>query len=67
MLLGCMWPLKDKTNDESFKSLFKPIMQKLIEVYMPTAVVFQSGMLACMSKLLLNHMNRGQVQNYSLQ
>ena len=37
-------PLKDGIDDQSYAALFKPVMSKLIEVYQPTAVVFQSGM-----------------------
>ena len=36
-------PLKDGIDDDSYAALFKPVMRKLIEVYQPTAVVFQSG------------------------
>ena len=36
-------PLKDGIDDQSYAALFKPVMSKLIEVYQPTAVVFQSG------------------------
>ena len=37
-------PLKDGIDDQSYAALFKPVMSKLIEVYQPQAVVFQSGM-----------------------
>ena len=36
-------PLKDGIDDQSYAALFKPVMRKLIQVYQPTAVVFQSG------------------------
>lgn len=36
-------PLKDGIDDQSYAALFKPVMSKLIEVYQPQAVVFQSG------------------------
>ena len=36
-------PLKDGIDDESYEQLFKPIMQKVMEVYDPEAIVFQSG------------------------
>lgn len=34
-------PLKDGMDDESFKSLFDPIMTKVMQVYQPGAVVLQ--------------------------
>ncbi|KAH6803260.1 histone deacetylase 6 [Perilla frutescens var. frutescens] len=36
-------PLNDGLNDENFRSLFRPIMQKVMEVYQPDAVVLQCG------------------------
>jgi histone deacetylase 1/2 len=36
-------PLKDGIDDESYNLLFKPIMAKVMEMYSPDAVVFQSG------------------------
>ena len=36
-------PLKDGIDDESYNLLFKPIMAKVMEMYAPDAVVFQSG------------------------
>ncbi|CAN8232351.1 unnamed protein product [Cochlearia groenlandica] len=36
-------PLKDGMDDESFKSLFRPIIQKVMEVYQPEVVVLQCG------------------------
>ena len=36
-------PLKDGIDDESYNLLFKPIMAKVMEMYQPDAVVFQSG------------------------
>ncbi|ESK86297.1 histone deacetylase rpd3 [Moniliophthora roreri MCA 2997] len=36
-------PLKDGMTDESFKSIFEPIMAKIIEVYRPSAIVLQCG------------------------
>ena len=43
-------PLKDGIDDQSYAALFKPVMSKLIEVYQPQAVVFQSGV--CIFSLL---------------
>ncbi len=37
-------PLKDGIDDQSYAALFRPVMSKLVEVYQPQAVVFQSGM-----------------------
>ncbi|KAK4477791.1 hypothetical protein RD792_017053 [Penstemon davidsonii] len=36
-------PLDDGIDDESYQSLFKPIMSKVMEVYRPGAVVLQCG------------------------
>lgn len=36
-------PLKDGIDDESYEYLFKPIMTKVMEMYQPEAIVFQSG------------------------
>ncbi|GKU85898.1 hypothetical protein SLEP1_g500 [Rubroshorea leprosula] len=36
-------PLNDGMDDESFKSLFQPLIQKVMEVYQPDAVVLQCG------------------------
>lgn len=36
-------PLKDGITDADYESLFKPIVDKVLEVYQPSAVVFQSG------------------------
>ena len=36
-------PLKDGIDDETYEHLFKPIMQKVMEVFSPDAIVFQSG------------------------
>ncbi len=50
-------PLKDGIDDQSYAALFKPVMSKLIEVYQPQAVVFQSGMHtpACFSSSAMTH------------
>lgn len=36
-------PLHDGIDDESYEQLFKPILSKVMEVYQPSAIVFQSG------------------------
>ena len=36
-------PLRDGINDETYKSIFVPVMQKVMEVYQPTALVLQCG------------------------
>jgi histone deacetylase 1/2 len=36
-------PLKDGTTDETFLSLFKPILAKVMEVFQPGAIVMQCG------------------------
>ncbi|KAF6141104.1 hypothetical protein GIB67_006549 [Kingdonia uniflora] len=36
-------PLDDGIDDESYQSLFKPIMEKVMEVFRPGAVVLQCG------------------------
>ena len=36
-------PLRRYVTDASFHYLFKPIMAKVMEVFNPTAIVFQSG------------------------
>ncbi|GER53185.1 histone deacetylase [Striga asiatica] len=36
-------PLNDGLNDENFRTLLRPIMQKVMEVYQPDAVVLQCG------------------------
>lgn len=36
-------PLNDGIDDESYKNLFRPIVQKVMEVYQPEAVVLQCG------------------------
>ncbi|KAK6148316.1 hypothetical protein DH2020_019228 [Rehmannia glutinosa] len=36
-------PLHDGLSDENFRSLFRPIIQKVMEVYQPDAVVLQCG------------------------
>ncbi|PKI59099.1 hypothetical protein CRG98_020465 [Punica granatum] len=36
-------PLNDGIDDESFQGIFRPIIQKVMEVYQPDAVVLQCG------------------------
>ncbi|KAK9995672.1 hypothetical protein SO802_020358 [Lithocarpus litseifolius] len=36
-------PLNDGMDDESFRGLFRPLIQKVMEVYQPDAVVLQCG------------------------
>ncbi|XP_039116024.1 histone deacetylase 6 isoform X2 [Dioscorea cayenensis subsp. rotundata] len=36
-------PLNDGMDDDSFRGLFRPIIQKVMEVYQPNAVVLQCG------------------------
>ncbi|KAJ0971545.1 hypothetical protein J5N97_019504 [Dioscorea zingiberensis] len=36
-------PLNDGMDDDSFRGLFRPIIQKIMEVYQPEAVVLQCG------------------------
>ncbi|KAI3937592.1 hypothetical protein MKW92_021272 [Papaver armeniacum] len=36
-------PLDDGIDDESFKGLFRPVIQKVMQVYQPNAVVLQCG------------------------
>jgi hypothetical protein len=36
-------PLKDGMNDESYQRIFVPVMQKVMEIYQPTALVLQCG------------------------
>ncbi|CAK9142244.1 unnamed protein product [Ilex paraguariensis] len=36
-------PLQDGIDDESFRGLFRPIIQKVMEMYQPDAVVLQCG------------------------
>eukprot|EP00939_MAST-03C_sp_MAST-3C-sp1_P003317 g3317.t1 len=37
------FPLKGGINDQSYESIFKPIIHKVMEVYRPSAVVLQCG------------------------
>jgi len=37
------FPLKDGIDDEAYKSIFKPVIAKIMEVYRPGAIVLQCG------------------------
>ncbi|CAO3650623.1 unnamed protein product [Cunninghamella echinulata] len=37
------FPLRDGINDESYKSVFEPVIDKVIEWYRPSAIVLQCG------------------------
>ena len=37
------FPLRDGMDDESYQSIFQPVMGKVMEVYRPEAVVLQCG------------------------
>lgn len=56
------FPLHDGMDDESFKSIFRPVIGKVIEVFRPGAVVMQCGAdslsgdrLGCFNLSLLGH------------
>jgi histone deacetylase 1/2 len=36
-------PLRDGSTDESFKSIFEPVVEKVLETYRPSVVVLQCG------------------------
>ena len=36
-------PLRDGINDETYQRIFVPVMQKIMEMYQPTALVLQCG------------------------
>lgn len=36
-------PLRDGINDETYKSLFEPIMKSVMDYYRPTAIIMQCG------------------------
>jgi histone deacetylase 1/2 len=36
-------PLKDGVSDKAYAELFRPVLAKVMEVYLPEAIVFQSG------------------------
>ena len=37
------FPLKEGITDQSYESIFKPVISKVMEVYRPSAVVLQCG------------------------
>lgn len=37
-------PLKDGMTDAAYEMLFKPVMRRIMDVYQPEVIVFQSGM-----------------------
>ncbi|XP_003385311.1 PREDICTED: histone deacetylase 1-like [Amphimedon queenslandica] len=37
------FPLRDGIDDESYQSIFKPVITKVMEVYRPSAIVLQCG------------------------
>ncbi|PWN53813.1 hypothetical protein IE53DRAFT_383654 [Violaceomyces palustris] len=40
---SCNFPLRDGITDESYKSVFEPVISKIMEHYQPSAVVLQCG------------------------
>lgn len=40
-------PLKDGINDGQYLDIFRTVLAKVMEVYRPDAVVFQSGEMCC--------------------
>lgn len=40
---ACNVPLRDGITDESYKSIFQPVVQRIMEQYQPSAVVLQCG------------------------
>lgn len=40
---SCNVPLRDGITDESYKSIFEPVVQRIMEQYQPSAVVLQCG------------------------
>ena len=36
-------PLKDGMTDTAYEMLFKPVMRRVVDVYQPEVIVFQSG------------------------
>jgi hypothetical protein len=54
-------PLKDGMTDETYAALFRPVLSKVMEVYQPEVIVFQSGE-ASLSTLDLKHTPRFSLQ-----
>lgn len=40
---SCNVPLRDGITDESYQSVFRPVIQRIMEQYQPTAIVLQCG------------------------
>ena len=40
---ACNVPLRDGITDETYQSVFRPVIQRIMEQYQPTAVVLQCG------------------------
>ena len=40
---ACNFPLRDGITDETYKSVFEPVIQRIMEQYQPSAVVLQCG------------------------
>ena len=40
---ACNVPLRDGITDESYQSVFRPVIQRIMEIYQPSAVVLQCG------------------------
>ena len=36
-------PLHDGIDDQSYETIFKPVLDKIMEIYKPTAIVLQCG------------------------
>ena len=41
--LSVNFPLRDGMDDESYQSIFQPVMSKVMEIYRPEAIVLQCG------------------------
>lgn len=41
-------PLKNGMTDAAYEALFKPVMEKVMQVYQPEVIVFQSGGCRCL-------------------
>ncbi|KDN38039.1 hypothetical protein K437DRAFT_276391 [Tilletiaria anomala UBC 951] len=40
---SCNFPLRDGITDETYKNVFEPVIQRIMETYQPSAVVLQCG------------------------
>ena len=43
VIISVNFPLRDGMDDESYQSIFQPVMGKVMETYRPEAVVLQCG------------------------